>query len=101
MLNACVTPGCYTRVLTPQLPPAPGLDTVVGALEELQLNTLETRAPGCNQPLDFDFEKLEHQLTIYLGPHPSQENLRALAFTFANVMALLAGGDPLSLDALT
>jgi hypothetical protein len=48
-----------------------GLDVIVEALEELQLNAPKAPTPGRDQHLDFDFRRLEHQLTIYLGPHPS------------------------------
>jgi hypothetical protein len=59
---------------------------IIKALEELQLNALEAHAPRCNQPLDFDFGRLEHQLAVYLGPYPSSEDLGALAFSFVNIM---------------
>jgi hypothetical protein len=59
---------------------------IIEALEELQLNASEAHVSGHDQPLDFNFEKLEHQLAIYLGPHPSWEDLRALTFSFINIM---------------
>jgi hypothetical protein len=74
---------------------------IVKALEELQLNASEANDPRCDQPLDFDFERLEHQLTVYLGPHPSWEDLCALTFSFINIMTQLIGREPLSLDILT
>jgi hypothetical protein len=54
-----------------------------------------------DQLLDFDFGRLEHQLAVFLGPHPSQEDLRNLTFSFVNVMPQLAGGEPLSSTYLT
>jgi hypothetical protein len=42
-----------------------------------------------------------HQLTVYLGPHPYWEDLRALTFSFINILMQLTGGEPLSLDILT
>jgi hypothetical protein len=74
---------------------------IVEALDELRLNAPEARAPGCDQPISFDFGRMEHQLTVYLGPHPSWEDLRALAFSFVNIMTQLANGEPLSPDILT
>ena len=64
-----------------------GLDAITEALEELQLHAPETHAPKNNQLLDFDYERLEHQLNVFLGPQPSRESLRHLTFSFANVMA--------------
>jgi hypothetical protein len=43
---------------------------------------------------------LERQLTVYLGPNPSREDLRALTFLFVNVMTQLAGREPISPDVL-
>ena len=47
------------------------LDTIVGALEELQLHALEARAPRGDQLLGFDYRRLECQLGAFLGPRPS------------------------------
>jgi hypothetical protein len=44
---------------------------------------------------------MEHQLTVYLGPHPSRENLRALTFSFINIVMQLVGEEPLSPDVFT
>ena len=77
-----------------------GLDAIAKALEELQLHAPEARAPGSDQLLGFDYGRLEHQLGAFLGPRPSWEDLRCLIFSFANVMAQLAGGEPLSLEYL-
>jgi hypothetical protein len=52
----------------------------------LWLGALEARAPKRDQLLDFDFRRLEHQLAVYLGPHPSWEDLRALTFSFVNIV---------------
>jgi hypothetical protein len=78
-----------------------GLDTVVEALEELQLHTPKARVPRSDPLLDFDYERLERQVSAYLGSRPSQKDLHYLAFSFANVMTQLAGGEPLSLESLT
>ena len=51
------------------------------------------------QPLPsigLDYERLERQLDISLGPQPSREDPRCLTFSDANVMARLARGEPLS-----
>jgi hypothetical protein len=73
---------------------------IVEALQELQLSTLEVRVPECHQVLDFDFEKLVRQLAVYLGPYLSREDLRALTFSFANIMIQLVGWEPISPDVL-
>ena len=36
-----------------------GLDAIVEAPEEIQLHALEARAPGSDQLLGFDYERLE------------------------------------------
>jgi hypothetical protein len=59
---------------------------IAGALEELRLSALEAGALEHDQLLDFDFKRLEHQLVVYLGPHLSWEDLRALTFSFINIM---------------
>ena len=51
------------------------------------MHATEARAPGSDQLLGFDYERLEHQLGTFLGPRPSQEDLRHLTFSFVNVMA--------------
>ena len=43
---------------------------------------------------------MERQLGVFLGPQPSQESLRHLTFSFANVMAQLTGREPFSLEYL-
>ena len=65
-------------------------------LEELQLHAPEARALGSDQLLSFDYGRLERQLGAFLGPQPSREDLCHLTFSIANVMAQLAGGEPLS-----
>jgi hypothetical protein len=69
----------------------------------LWLGALEARALEREQLLDFDFDfgRLEHQLTIYQGPHLSWEDLRALTFSFVNIMTQLTSGEPLSPDVFT
>jgi hypothetical protein len=47
------------------------LDSAVEALEELQLHTPKAHASRSDQLLDFDYERLEHQLDTFLGPRPS------------------------------
>jgi hypothetical protein len=54
-----------------QVPSLTSLDEIIEALKELQLNALEACASEHDQILDFDFGRLEHHLTMYLGPHPS------------------------------
>jgi hypothetical protein len=83
-----------------QSPPPTGLNAIVEALEELQLSAPEARALEHDQLLDFNFGRLEHQLTMYLGPHLSWEDLRAFT-SFVNIMTQLVGGEPLSSDTLT
>jgi hypothetical protein len=39
---------------------------------------------------------LERQLAIFLGPHPFQEDLHNLTFSFVNVMTQPTRGEPLS-----
>ena len=68
--------------------------------EELQLRALEARVPRSDQLLGFDYGRLERQLGAFLGPRPSRQDLRHLTFSFANVMAQLAGEEPLSLEYL-
>ena len=48
-----------------------GLDVITEMLEELRLHAPEARAPGGGQLLDFDYERLQRQLGIFLGPQPS------------------------------
>jgi hypothetical protein len=74
---------------------------IVEALEVLQLNAPEAHVSGRDRPLDFDFGRLEHQLAVYLGPHLSWEDPRALTFSFVNIMTQLAGREPLYPDILT
>jgi hypothetical protein len=86
---------CISRVWTSSSPrreswrghPAPvqplrsiDLDTVAEALEELLLHALVARTPEGDQLLDFDYEQLERQLAIFLGPQPSQEDLVTFLF---------------------
>jgi hypothetical protein len=59
---------------------------------------LQLSATERDQLLDFDFGELEHQLAIYLGPHLPWEDLRALTFSFVNIMMQLIGREPLSPD---
>jgi hypothetical protein len=65
------------------------------------LHAPKARASGGDQLLDFDYERLERQLNAFLGPRPFQEDLRYLSFSFTNVMAQLAEGEPLSPGSLT
>ena len=73
-----------------------GLDTIVEALEELQLHALEAHTLGSDQLLGIDYGRLERQLIAFLGPRPSRGDLGRLTFSFANVMTRPAGGEPLS-----
>jgi hypothetical protein len=58
-------------IVPTQLPSPTSLDAIVEALGELQLSALGAYALEHDQLLDFDFRRLEHQLAVYLGPHPS------------------------------
>jgi hypothetical protein len=42
-----------------QLPRSTSIDTIIEALEELQLRAPEVHAPGSDQLLDFNYERLE------------------------------------------
>ena len=61
------------------------LDAIDEAFEELRLHALEARTPWGDQLLDFDYGRLERQLTAFLGPRPSWEDLRQFTFSFTNV----------------
>jgi hypothetical protein len=79
--------GDSVRAIVPtQLPSPTSLDAIVEALKELQLSALGACALEHDQLLDFDFGRLEHQLAVYLGPHPSWKDLRALTLSFINIM---------------
>ena len=73
-----------------------GFDVISETLEELQLHAPEAHAPRSDQLLNFDYGKLECHLDVFLGARPSWEDLLHLTFLFANIMAQLAGGEPLS-----
>ena len=64
--------------------------------EGLQLHAPKAHAPGSDQLLGFDYERLERQLGAFLGPRPSWEDLHCLTFSSANVTTQLTGGEPLS-----
>ena len=61
----------------------------------------EAHVPRSDRLLGFDYGRLEHQLDAFLGPLPSQEELRRLTFSFANAMMQLARLEPLSPEHLT
>ena len=63
------------------------LDAITKALEELRLHAPEAHAPQSGQLLDFNYGMLERQLSAFLGPRPSREDMCHLTFSFANVMA--------------
>ena len=59
------TEGELARAPAPvQLLRSTGLDATIEALKKLQLCTLETRVPGSDQLLGFDYGRLEHQLNV-------------------------------------
>ncbi|RLM84893.1 hypothetical protein C2845_PM04G09490 [Panicum miliaceum] len=62
----------------------------------LQLHALKDRNPGDSPPLDFDYERLGHQLRVFLGPRLTQEDLHLTLISLANVTTQLSGGEPLS-----
>jgi len=71
------------------------LDFIITVGGELAL------AHAAIQPLPsigLNYERLEHQLGVSLGPQPSREDQRRLTFSNANNMAWLARGEPLSLE---
>ena len=63
-----------------------GLDVIAEALKELQLHAPEAHAPGSDQLLSFNYGRLERQLSAFLGPRPSREDLGRLTFSFTNIM---------------
>jgi hypothetical protein len=64
--------GELVQALAPAQPPLTiGPDAIDEALEELHLDAPKARAPGCDQLLDFDFGRLEHQLAVFQNSiHP-------------------------------
>jgi hypothetical protein len=61
--------GGLAGALAPIQPPhSTSLDASVEALERLQLHASEARAPRGNQPLNFNYARLECQLPVFLGP---------------------------------
>jgi len=77
-----------------------GLDVIAEALEELRLHALEAHVLGGSRLLDFDYGRLERQLSAFLRPRPSWEDLCHLTFLFTNILAQLTGGESLSLEYL-
>jgi hypothetical protein len=76
--------------------PPSDVDFVTKSMGSLHLHATEAQAFEGSRPLGIDYPWLERQLDGLLGPHPSPEALHDLYFAFANVMAQLAGGPPLS-----
>jgi hypothetical protein len=64
---------------------AANLDPIVEAFEGMRLRAVEDRAFGFSGPLEFDYVSLGHQHCIFLGPQPTQEDLRLILFSLANV----------------
>jgi hypothetical protein len=79
----------------------PSTSTLLSRLEELRLHAPKAHASGSDQLLDFDYERPERLLDAFLGPRPSKEDLCYLSFLFANIMAQVARGEPLSSGSLT
>jgi hypothetical protein len=75
-------------------------DPVVKAFEVMRLRASEDRASRVSGPLNFDYESLGHQLRVFLGPRPTQEYLRPVVFSLANITAHLSRGEPFSLEIL-
>ena len=48
-----------------------GLDAIVETLEELQLHAPEAHTPRSDQLLSFDYQRLERQLSAFVGPQLS------------------------------
>jgi hypothetical protein len=63
------------------------LDSVIEALEELQLRTPEACTSRSSWPLGSDHKGLHSQLSTFLGPRSTQEDLRCVLFSLANIMA--------------
>jgi hypothetical protein len=82
-----VRPSCTTN-----------LDPIVEAFEGLRLRASEDRASEGSWLPDFDYKRLGHLLHAFLGPRPTQEDLRQVFFSLTNVMAQLYGAEPLSLE---
>jgi hypothetical protein len=72
------------------------VDSVTELMVGLRLYANKVQASEGTQPHDFNYPRLEHPLDALLGPHPSQEDLHCLYFVFANTLAQLLGGPPLS-----
>ena len=53
------------------------------------------------QQRGFDNARLERQLQVFLDPRLTQEDLRHIIFSFANVATQLVGGRPLSPNIMT
>jgi hypothetical protein len=88
---------CSCPARTTNLDPVvANLDPVVEAFDGMQLCALEDRVLGVSGPLNFDYASLGHQLHVFLGPRPTQEDLHHVLFSHANVTTQLSGGEPLS-----
>jgi hypothetical protein len=82
------------------VPPSPAespdslanIDSITESMAGLCLHANEAQASGGTRPHGFDYPRLEHQLDIILGPHPSYEDLHHLYFIFANALSQLSGG---------
>jgi hypothetical protein len=72
------------------------LNSIVEDFGGWQLHAPEDRHPGDSPPLNFNYERLGHQLRVFLGPQPTQEDLYLTLFSLANVTTQLSGGEPLS-----
>jgi hypothetical protein len=74
-------------------PHTTNLDPVVEDFEGLWLRTLKDRTSEGKWLLDFNYEKLGHQLHTYLSPRPTQEDLRRVLFSLTNAKAQLSRGE--------
>jgi hypothetical protein len=67
-----ITKGGLERARAPAPPPySPDHDTFVETLEELQLHAPEVHASEGDQLLAFNYERLDRQLSVFLGPKES------------------------------
>ena len=66
-------------------------DPFANSLRGLQLDEPTADTPKCAWHPNIDRRSPEQQLIMSLGDRPTQDNLRRVLFSFANVMAQLSG----------
>jgi len=75
-------------------------DALVDTLQGLRLQSQEPDVPTVSSSGTSDSARLECQLQAFLGRQPAQDDLRCTVYLLANVAAQLAGGNPISSDAM-